>query len=239
MGLSPNPARGPLDLNELKSARPEFGTKAKLLVKEERTNRSLITPDIGPRQKQVSTRTKLTANVPAFSHQTGHAQSARRHGGLESVDFGLKWRSEFSLQMKTSSNCGQPIKGKLPRSYRRGCNDALSTLVFALDDEFGEAGVPATACNAEVCRRLRFGRSEVSIKTNQELAALYGCSPRTIQYWRSQGAPLEQSGKAMIRWLAKRPRLPKRTGSRLGRRLALERIRAGIACLGPRGCSGR
>lgn len=181
------------------------------------------------RPRPIAAQSRIYARTRHLSFSRGNAL---QHGGLESVNFGLKWRSEFSLPMKTSSNCGQPIKGKLTRSYRRGWNDALSTLLFALDDEFGETGVPATACNAEVCRRLRFGRSEVSIKTNQELAALYGCSQRTIQYWRSQGAPLEQSGKAMIRWLAKRPRLPKRTGSRLGRRLALERIKAGIALLG-------
>jgi hypothetical protein len=129
-------------------------------------------------------------------------------------------------------NCVQSLRGKLTRCYRRGWNDALRTILSALDEDFGDEEELTRHQNVEICQGLWFRSYEVRSKTNRELADSYGCSPRTIQYWRSQGAPLEQPRRAMIRWLARRPRLPRRTESRLGKRLALERIRAGIARLG-------
>jgi len=97
------------------------------------------------------------------------------------------------------------VRGKLTRAYRRGWNEALQMLLFVLEDEYGDEEPLTKRSIAQSCRRIRFRPYQVRAKTNQELAAFYGCSRRTIQYWRSKGAPLERGGDAMLRWVEERP----------------------------------
>ena len=51
------------------------------------------------------------------------------------------------------------------------------------------------------CDALRTRRHRPGEKTNRELAAKYGISPRTVRNWRREGCPFAGGQRRVLHWL--------------------------------------
>lgn len=123
-------------------------------------------------------------------------------------------------------------RGTIARAYWRGWNEALRQLryVFAEMPQHLPALTAkhhaALRCLDAVAGQLVVESDSLNCRTNAELAKRFGCSPRTIQNWRVEGAPLNASKGAMIRWLGARRYVPKATETRYHGQLDSARFRA-------------
>ena len=81
------------------------------------------------------------------------------------------------------------------------------------------------------CDDLRTRRHRPAEKTNRELAAKYGISPRTVTNWRREGCPFAAGQTRVLPWIAHRRYAPAGTKAKFAKRLPTLRFKASIADL--------
>lgn len=116
------------------------------------------------------------------------------------------------------------------RPHMRSWNAALAAVRanvadLALDEPLAPGARQTLRTVTALCNRLAFPWASIVRKTNAELAAKYGCSERTIRYWKRRRAPLGRGQPAMLAWLARRPYVPKGTGRKFHHQLQERRQR--------------
>ena len=62
-----------------------------------------------------------------------------------------------------------------------------------------------------VVRESLYDEDSIKAPTNAQLAKRFGCSRRTVQNWRAQGAPLDGRLEYLLDWWATRRSLPRGT----------------------------
>jgi hypothetical protein len=75
----------------------------------------------------------------------------------------------------------------------------------------GEEGHRLLAALGQVVAQLAYDADAIKAKTNAQLCKKYGCAKRTLQGWRSQGAPLDGRLDYLLDWWASRRTLPRGT----------------------------
>ena len=82
-----------------------------------------------------------------------------------------------------------------------------------------------------LCDDLRTRRHRHTEKTNLELSAKYGISPRTVRNWRKAGCPFAKGQARVLGWMARRRYVPAGTKAKFGRQLPTLRLKASVADL--------
>ena len=70
-----------------------------------------------------------------------------------------------------------------------------------------------------LCDDLRTRRHRHTDKTNAELAAKYGISPRTVRNWRKAGCPFAEGQTRVLGWIAQRRFAPAGAQAKFGKQL--------------------
>ena len=76
------------------------------------------------------------------------------------------------------------------------------------------------------CDELRTRRHRRTDKTNAELAAKYGTSPRTVRQWGQAGCPFAKGQARVLGWMARRRYVPAGAKAKFGRQLRKRKLGA-------------
>jgi hypothetical protein len=118
--------------------------------------------------------------------------------------------------MRTSDAKRAQIWNRALEMMRDNLHDLADSPTMNEDQRWGLT-TAAQLCDCQINQRAAAWHS------NEELAAKYGCSPRTICNWRRREAPLHRGQWTMLDWCARQRCLPAGTEAKFARQLAKRR----------------
>ena len=131
------------------------------------------------------------------------------------------------LAIEQRESCGGGMSMALPRHQRwfySGWNGAIEHCLGIFNEApqhlpLGEEGHRLLIALSYVLGEALRDQGRIKARTNAELAKRFGCSRRTIQYWRAQGCPFEDRVAYVFDWLARRRSLPAGTRQKFANQL--------------------